>query len=111
MDCHAAGIWHLDGHGMCHPRFVRISRAAVRWSSGAPSGAMETENANGGPGLQLGTKPEDIHVLLVDDERLSRVVVGNLLRKCNYQGARGSSRSRRLLDKGDCDRALIVSIL
>lgn len=29
---------------------------------------------------------ETIHVLLVDDERLSRVVVGNLLRKCNYKG-------------------------
>ena len=30
---------------------------------------------------------EPIHVLLVDDERLSRVVVGNLLRKCNYRGS------------------------
>lgn len=30
---------------------------------------------------------ETIHVLLVDDERLSRVVVGNLLRKCNYRGS------------------------
>jgi CheY-like chemotaxis protein len=27
-----------------------------------------------------------VHVLLVDDERLSRVVVSNLLRKCNYKG-------------------------
>ena len=70
---------------MCHPRFVSVPHAAVRWSRGAPSGAMEAEK--GGHGLQLGTKPEDIHVLLVDDERLSRVVVGNLLRKCNYQGA------------------------
>ena len=31
-------------------------------------------------------QPSDIHVLLVDDEALSRVVVGNLLRKCNYKG-------------------------
>eukprot|EP00983_Pelagomonas_calceolata_P075943 1153223-Pelagomonas_calceolata.AAC.3 len=30
--------------------------------------------------------PETVHVLLVDDERLSRVVVANLLRKCNYKG-------------------------
>jgi hypothetical protein len=30
--------------------------------------------------------PKDVHILLVDDERLSRVVVGNLLRKCSYQG-------------------------
>ncbi|DBB03651.1 TPA: hypothetical protein ACH3X3_010979 [Trebouxia sp. C0006] len=28
---------------------------------------------------------ETIHVLLVDDERLSRLVVGNLLKKCNYK--------------------------
>lgn len=33
-----------------------------------------------------GSLAETIHVLLVDDERLSRVVVGNLLRKCNYRG-------------------------
>ncbi len=30
--------------------------------------------------------PDNIHVLLVDDEQLSRFVVGNLLRKCNYAG-------------------------
>lgn len=33
-----------------------------------------------------GSLAETIHVLLVDDERLSRVVVGNLLRKCHYRG-------------------------
>ena len=43
----------------------------------------------------LGKKPEDIHVLLVDDERVSRLVVGNLLRKCNYKGThRGKSLPR-----------------
>lgn len=31
--------------------------------------------------------PSEIHILLVDDERLSRVVVSNLLKKCNYRGA------------------------
>lgn len=30
--------------------------------------------------------PSDVHVLLVDDERLSRMVVGNVLRKCSYKG-------------------------
>jgi CheY-like chemotaxis protein len=30
--------------------------------------------------------PQDVHVLLVDDEALSRLVVGNLLRKCDYKG-------------------------
>ena len=32
-------------------------------------------------------QPADIHVLLVDDEKLSRTVVGSLLRKCNYKGS------------------------
>jgi hypothetical protein len=30
--------------------------------------------------------PSDVHVLLVDDERLSRTVVSSLLRRCNYTG-------------------------
>ena len=50
---------------------------AVSWPSG-PSNASLKRLTN--------LSPEDIHVLLVDDERLSRVVVGNLLRKCNYRG-------------------------
>jgi hypothetical protein len=29
---------------------------------------------------------ENLHVLLIDDEAISRLVVGNLLRKCNYKG-------------------------
>lgn len=33
-----------------------------------------------------GFSPSDVHVLLVDDERLSRTVVSNLLRRCNYTG-------------------------
>jgi hypothetical protein len=50
-----------------------------------------------GPGTQPATQdplsgtvptlaPSDVHVLLVDDERLSRLVVGNVLRKCAYRG-------------------------
>ncbi|CAK0787313.1 hypothetical protein CVIRNUC_010531 [Coccomyxa viridis] len=38
-----------------------------------------------GTGPQKTVSPKDVHILLVDDERLSRVVVGNLLRKCSYQ--------------------------
>lgn len=30
-------------------------------------------------------KPSDVHVLLADDEKLSRVVIGNLLKRCGYQ--------------------------
>ena len=29
--------------------------------------------------------PSDVHVLLVDDDRLERMVVSNLLRKCQYK--------------------------
>lgn len=36
--------------------------------------------------------PQDVHVLLVDDEQLSRLVVGNLLRKCDYKGEEGCAR-------------------
>jgi hypothetical protein len=47
--------------------------------------------ANGAAAAAAGERegappPHNIHVLLVDDERLSRVVVANLLRKCNYRG-------------------------
>lgn len=45
---------------------------------------QEPEAGPGPPSIN----PEDIHVLLVDDERLSRTVVASLLRKCNYKGAR-----------------------
>ena len=31
-------------------------------------------------------RPADIHVLLVDDDKVARLVVGNLLRKCEYRG-------------------------
>ncbi|GLC43148.1 hypothetical protein PLESTB_000858000 [Pleodorina starrii] len=48
-------------------------------SSIAPAG-----EAAGGP-LLSALNPSDIHVLLVDDERLTRLVVGNLLRTCKYK--------------------------
>lgn len=41
-------------------------------------------------GATADVPPSEIHILLVDDERLSRVVVSNLLKKCNYRGARGA---------------------
>ncbi|KAL6762430.1 CheY-like superfamily [Haematococcus lacustris] len=44
-------------------------------------------------------KPSTVHILLVDDERLSRVVVANLLRKCSYKVtvAEGGSEALQLL--------------
>ena len=38
------------------------------------------------PGQQKHVNPADVHVLLVDDEKLSRTVIGNLLKKCQYKG-------------------------
>lgn len=71
-------------HDMCLQRHAWSQPGPVK---SRPGGGMEPERGSASHGLQLGKKPEDIHVLLVDDEKLSRVVVGNLLRKCNYQGA------------------------
>ena len=33
------------------------------------------------------SSPADVHVLLVDDDRVTRMIVAGLLRKCNYRGA------------------------
>ena len=32
-------------------------------------------------------RPTDVHILLVDDDKIARLVVGNLLRKGDYTGA------------------------
>ena len=39
------------------------------------------------------SSPDEVHVLLVDDDRVTRAVVAGLLRKCRYQGT-SASRSR-----------------
>jgi len=31
-------------------------------------------------------EPSDCHILVVDDERISQIMVSSLLRKCNYKG-------------------------
>ena len=61
-----------------------------------------TEDAASGPAppkvlgkLPGGLAPSSVHVLLVDDERLSRTVVASLLRKCNYKGEGGSTAGVR----------------
>jgi CheY-like chemotaxis protein len=32
------------------------------------------------------SSPDEVHVLLVDDDRVTRTVVAGLLKKCRYQG-------------------------
>jgi len=53
--------------------------------------------------------PADVHVLLVDDERLSRTVVANLLRKCSYQvttAENGAEAMELLRSQGPFDLVL-----
>lgn len=41
------------------------------------------------------SSPADVHVLLVDDDRVCRTLVAGMLKKCNYQGEpRESPRAR-----------------
>ena len=72
---------------MCRANILEAVTGGLGGKERFAHGLMDAEKANSSHGQQLGKKPEEIHVLLVDDENLSRVVVGNLLRKCNYQGA------------------------
>jgi len=57
---------------------VELVADAVAWPPNPSTASLKQLN---------NLAPKDIHVLLVDDERLSRIVVGNLLRKCGYKGA------------------------
>lgn len=43
--------------------------------------------------------PSDVHVLLVDDEQISRTLVSSLLRRCNYSGEYGSEGLLSLFGK------------
>ena len=52
------------------------------------SNAPSTTNPTPVPGAPAAPSlsPADVHVLLVDDERMQRMVVASLLRKCSYKG-------------------------
>lgn len=56
-------------------------------TAGLPAGAMGGWVEAGAANL-ASLNPSDVHILLVDDEQLSRMVVTNLLRKCGYKGER-----------------------
>ena len=45
------------------------------------------------------SSPAEVHVLLVDDDRVTRMVVSGLLRKCNYQGARPADPRSRVVSQ------------
>ena len=65
---------------------VELVSDAVAWPPNPSTASLKQLN---------NLAPEDIHVLLVDDERLSRIVVGNLLRKCGYRGTLAGFRWHR----------------
>ena len=44
--------------------------------------------------------PADVHVLLVDDDRLPRLVVASQLKKFNYKGVRELERERTGIEAG-----------
>jgi hypothetical protein len=62
----------------------RLLAAAVAAAGGGAGAADDDDDPHATDSFLA---PSDIHVLLVDDEPLSRLVVGNLLRKCSYRGA------------------------
>lgn len=61
--------------------------AAAAMAATAAAAAALAPSAAPQPCCPAAMDPANVHILLVDDERLSRVVVANLLRKCNYRGA------------------------
>lgn len=59
----------------------------------------------------LASSLSDVHVLVVDDEPLSRTIVGNLLRKCDYQVTMVESASEaiRVLDENGSQFDLVLT--
>ncbi|KAJ9530155.1 hypothetical protein QJQ45_023443, partial [Haematococcus lacustris] len=57
-------------------------------------------------------KPSTVHILLVDDERLSRVVVANLLRKCSYKVMSASEQAEMMYTciRGGAEEYLIKPV-
>lgn len=58
--------------------------------------------------------PGDIHVLVVDDERLSRLVVGNQFRRCGYQvtvADGGMEALRMLQERPDGFNLILVDLM
>jgi CheY-like chemotaxis protein len=52
--------------------------------------------------------PADVHVLLVDDERMQRMVVASLLRKCSYKGKSEEEWKKKEIEKSDRRRSWLV---
>ena len=71
------------------------SRGAAPSSASAVSFSQSSDVA-GRLATMASSSPEDVHVLLVDDDRTCRTLVAGMLKKCNYQGEpRESPRARR----------------
>jgi len=82
------------------------ARCAVPGASGASRGAApstresavgfsQSSDVAGRRATMASSSPADVHVLLVDDDRVCRTLVAGMLKKCNYQGEpRDSPRAR-----------------
>jgi hypothetical protein len=76
---------------VCQPR-PALPRCSGRWRMRDSMAAVLPSRDFAPLGSMAGQQQvpsqwtENLHVLLIDDEAISRLVVGNLLRKCNYKG-------------------------
>lgn len=86
----------------CHALVHRLSlpdsqrqRQAGKGRTQAPCmAALAAPRAAGdGEDVQGSLRPADLHILLVDDDKVARLVVGNLLRKGDYRGVQDASRA------------------
>ena len=71
----------------------------------APASTNPTPPAAATAAAAPSLSPADVHVLLVDDERMQRMVVASLLRKCSYKGKLDWERERERNRRSSEDKA------
>ena len=84
-----------------HPARCAVPGASAASRGAAPStresavGFSQSSDVAGRRATMASSSPADVHVLLVDDDRVCRTLVAGMLKKCNYQGEpRDSPRAR-----------------
>ena len=71
------------------------SRGAAPSTRESAVGFSQSSDVAGRRATMASSSPADVHVLLVDDDRVCRTLVAGMLKKCNYQGEpRDSPRAR-----------------
>lgn len=57
------------------------------------------------------SSPSDVHVLLVDDDRVCRTLVAGMLKKCSYQGESRVVREHRRNARASTMKKHVTSLL